>query len=216
MEASIGEAPQPPKFDIWVVSAIILNRVVANCTAAQLNAIPLSEARLRDEGVIPYYKFLRKIVGTLKSAAREHGVTVPVFPEAPADWSEDVSTDYKALAAQFRPHLTEPMRAAMDWYFELRDKDPKPHWASEPAANCVSLELLIQMTQAMGGVMEGSEWEPFKDQITSNEVKWITKAMSEELLRIRAQSGSGWDEEEAKGMAMGQLERVSKFMELGA
>ena len=52
-----GELPRAPKFDIWVVNAIFLARVVVNSIAVQLNAIPGSETRLRNEGMAPFYSF---------------------------------------------------------------------------------------------------------------------------------------------------------------
>ena len=136
-----------------MVNAILLNRVVVNGMAVQLNTIPSSETRLRDEGIAPFYSFLRKLIDTLKSAARERGVTVPAFPDAPADWREELSTDYKSLAALPRPHMTEPIRSTMDWNISLRDRDPKPHWASAPAMNSVTLEIFIPLMEEMGGVL---------------------------------------------------------------
>ena len=210
-----GELPQAPKFDIWVVNAIFLNRIAANGMAVQLNAIPSSETRLRNEAIEPSYYFIRKLVETLKAGAREQGVTVPTFPDAPADWREELSTDYKSLATLFRPHMTEPIRAAMDRNLGLRDRDPKPHWASEPAMNSVTLDIFIPLMGEVGGVLGGSEWGPFKAMMTSDEIKWIARVMGEELLRIRAQPGSGWDEEEAKEMAKGQLMSAAGYLATG-
>ena len=208
-----GELPQAPKFDIWMINAILVNRVVVNNVAIQLNAIPDSETRLRDEGIAPFYSFLRKLIDTLTSGAREQGVTVPAFLEAPAEWREELSTDCKSLVALFRPHLAEPLRAAMDR--NLGSRDPKPHWASAPAMNYVALDVFIPLMEQMDGVLGGSEWGPFKDMMTSDEIKWITKVMGEELLRIRAQPGSGWNEEEAKEMAKGQLASVAGYLAAG-
>ena len=210
-----GEQPQAPKFDIWVVSAISLNRAVANCMAVQLNTIPSSETRLRDEGAEPFYSFIRKIIETLKAGARERGVAVPAFPDAPADWREELSTDYKSLAALLRPHMTEPIRAAMDWNLSLRDRDPKPHWASAPAMNSVAIDIFIPLMEKMGGALGGSEWTPFKAIMTCDEIKWIARVLGEELVRIRAQPGSGWDEKEAKEMAKGQLASVAGYLGAG-
>ena len=210
-----GELPRAPKFDIWVVNAIFYARAVANGVAAQLDAIPGSETRLRNEGIVPFYSFLRKALDTLTSSAHEQGVTVPPFPDALADWSEEASTDYKALAALLRPHMTEPVMAAMDRDFGLRDRDPKLHWASAPAAYFVAIDLFIPLMAQMDGVLVGNEWGPFKAMTTGDEFKWIAKVMGEELLRIRAQPGSGWNEEEAKEMAKGQLMGAAGFIEAG-
>ena len=210
-----GELPRAPKFDIWVVNAIFLARVVVNSIAVQLNAIPGTETRLRNEGIAPFYSFLCKVIDTLKSSAHEKGVTVPAFPDALADWSEEASIDYKALATLFRPHMTEPVKTAMDRNFGLRDRDPKLHWASAPAGNFVTVDLFSPLMVQMGGVLTGSEWGPFKAMMTGDELKWIAKVMGEELLRIRAQPGSGWNEEEAKEMAKGQLASAAGFIEAG-
>ena len=48
-----------------------------------------------------------------------------------------------------------------------------------------------------------------------DEIKWIARIMSEELVRIRAQPGSGWDEEEAKEMAKGQLMSAAGYLAAG-
>ena len=50
-----GGLPQGPKFDIWVVNAILFTRAISNAVAVQLNAIPDSQTRLRDEGIGPQY-----------------------------------------------------------------------------------------------------------------------------------------------------------------
>ena len=212
----IGEAPRAPKFDIWVVNHIFYTRAVLNNVASQLSAIPRTETRLRDEGIIPLYSYLRKIIDTLKSSAREQGVTVPTFPGAPADWREELSTDFKALAVLLRPHMTDPMWAAVDWNFSLRDRDPKPHWASEPATNAATIDVSLQFMAEMNKVLVGSEWGPYKAQVACDEVNWIARVMNEELLRIRAQPGSGWDEEEAKEMVKGQLTSIARLMSIGA
>ena len=210
-----GGAPQAPNFDIWVANHILLYRVCTNAIAFELNAIPRSETRLRDEGVIPCYSFVRNIFNTLKSSAHERGATIPAVPDAPADWAEDVSTDYKALAAQLRPHMAEPAREVMNSTFGLRDRNPKPHWASLVAANSLTLDLFVRMAPAMGGIMRGSEWEPFIAQMTSSELKWIAGVIGEEILKIRAQPGSGWDEEEAKGLAKERLRNMGQMMKVG-
>ena len=212
----IGGAPRAPKFDIWVVNHMLYTRSLINNTAYQLNAIPSSETRLRDEGIIPFYSWLRKLIDTLKSSAREQGVTVPNIPDAPADWREELSTDCKSLAAIFRPHLMEAIRAAVDWNFSLRDRDPKPHWASEPATNSAMLDLVLPLMVTMDSVLAGSEWGPYKAQMASDEIKWIARVMGEELLRIRAQPGSGWEEEEVKEMVKEQLASAIALMSIGA
>ena len=210
-----GGLPQAPKFDIWVVNAILLTRAISNSVAFQLNAIPGTETRLRDEGIVPFYSFLCKLLETLESSARDQGVTVPAFPAAPEDWSEDASTDSKALAALLRPHMLESVRAAMDRTLGLRDLDPKLHWASAPAANFVTADSCISLVAEMDGVLKGSEWGPFKARATCDETKWIAKVMGEELLRIRAQPGSGWDEKEANEIAKGQLTSAAAYMTAG-
>ena len=210
-----GGLPQAPKFDTWVVSAILFTRVISNTVAFQLNAIPSSETRLRDEGIVPNYSFLRKLIDALEFSARDQGVTVPAFPAAPEDWSEDVSTDYKALADQLRPHMVESVRAAMDQILGLRDLDPKIHWASSPAANFVAIDSFISLMAEMDGVLKGSKWGPFKATITCDETKWFARVMGEELLRIRAQPGSGWDEKEASEIAKAQMTNLAAYMTAG-
>ena len=210
-----GGLPQAPKFDIWVVNAILFTRAISNAVAVQLNAIPDSQTRLRDEGIGPQYSFARKLIAALESSARDQGVAVPAFPAAPADWSEDVSTDPKALAALLRPHMVEPIRVAMGQILGLRDLVPKIHWASAPAANSVALDSCISLVAEMDGVLKGSEWGPFKARITCDETKWFVRVMGEELLRIRAQPGSGWDEKEANEITKGQMACLAAYMTAG-
>ena len=205
-----------PKFDVWVVNAILLTRVLSNSAAFQLNAVPGSETRLRDEGMVPHYFFLRKLIDALESSAHDQGVTVPAFPAAPADWSADVSTDSKALAAQLRPHMVESVRVAMDQILGFRDIEPKLHWASAPAGNYTAVDNCMSLVAEMDGVLKGSEWGPFKARITCDETKWFARVMGEELLRIRAQPGSGWDEEEANEIAKGQMTSLAAYMTAGA
>ena len=210
-----GEAPTALNFGVWAVNHILLYRAGSNNLASQLNVIPRSETRLRDEGIIPFYSLLRDITSTLKSSARERGVTVPPIPDAPEDWKKEAATDYKALAAQFRPRLAEPAKATMDWILGSRDRDPKLHWASRVAVSSVSLNLFIEMMPAMGETMGGGEWDSFVAQVTSNEFRRTAGIINEEILRIRAQPESGWDEEEAKRVVKEQLGYRKKTMKVG-
>ena len=52
---------------------------------------------------------------------------------------------------------------AIDWNLGSRDRDPKPHWASEPASNCVALGELIPMALGLDeelGVASGDRSKP--------------------------------------------------------
>ena len=210
---SIGEAAI--NFDVWAVNHTLIYRAGANNMAFHLNTIPRSETRLRDEGIIPLYACMRNISNTLKSSARELGVSVPDIPSAPEDWNDEASTDSQALATEIRPRLAEPVRASMDWIFGSRDRSPRLHWTSRVAVTSVALDLLTRAAIAIGGMMEGSGWEPYVAQMTSDELKWITGVIKEELLRIRAQPGSGWDEEEAKRVVTDQLGVMKEIMAIG-
>ena len=72
----------------------------------------------------------------------------------------------------------------MDWTLGLREGVPEPDWTSSVAALSVLLDLTIGMAPAMGGMMGGSEWG-------RNELDEMAGAMREEILRTRAQPGSG-------------------------
>jgi len=213
--SSTEEAPTALNADVWAVNTILICRAGVNNLASQLSVIPRSETRLRDEGIIPLYSFLRNITNTLKSSARELGVTVPDIPDAPEDWNEEASTNHTALAAQLSPRLAEPARASMDWIIGSRDRDPKLHWASRLAVTSLSLDMYTRALPAMGGVMGGSEWEPFMAQATGDELKGIARVINEEILRIRAQPGSGWDEEEAKRVVKEQLAYRKETIRVG-
>ena len=203
-----GEKPPAPSIDTWIVNTIILNRARANSLASLLNAIPSSETRLRDEGIVPFYSLLRNLANNLKSSARERGLAVPAVPDTPEAWGEEASTDPKALAAQLRPQLAEPARVALDWNFGLRDRNPRPHWSSEAAANSVSLDLFLRVAPAMAA----TEWGPFIAQTTNDEIKGVAAVISEEILKVRAQPGSGWGEEEAKGLVFEYLGSMREAM----
>ena len=209
------EASLPPNFDIWVANFVLIYRVGGTVLATELDNIPDSETRLRDEGVVPFYSLVRDIFNTLKSSAHERGVAIPAFPDPPADWREELSTDYKALAAQFRPHLVEPARVMVDSAFGVWERDPKPHWTSRVAVDSVSLETFVRMAPAMGGMMGGSEWGSYTALLASDELKRVAAVINEEILRIRAQPGSGWDEEEAKRLVMEHLETTKGIMAVG-
>ena len=72
----------------------------------------------------------------------------------------------------------------MDWALGLRERVPEPNWTSSVATLLVLLDLTIGMAPEMGGMMGGSEWG-------SNELDEMAGVMREEMLRIRAQPGSG-------------------------
>jgi len=215
LDILIGEAPTAVNFDVWAVNNILSLRAGANNLAFHLNSIPLSETRLRDEGIIPFYSFLRKIINTLKSSAHELGVTLPDIPNAPEDWNEEASTDSKALAAEIRPHLAEPIRPVVDWIFASRDRDPRLHWTSRMAVTSVVPDQLTRAVLAMRGTVGGSEWGSFVAQMASDELKGIAEVFNQEILRIRAQPGSGWDEEEAKKEVEFQFGNLKDLTKVG-
>ena len=213
--SSPPELPRALNFDVWAANQIPLCRVGANALAHQLTVIPDSETRLREEGIIPYYNFTCNLGNVIKSSAHPRGLAAAAIPDAPAVWSEDVSTDHKALAAQFHPHLAGPAQAVMGWHFGLRERDPEPHWTSVVAGYSVVLDMFVAMMPAVSGVMTGSEWAPFVAQMTSDDLKGITNVIREEILRIRAQPGSGWNEEEAKALVQEQLGLAAGMMTVG-
>jgi len=217
--AAAIETGVPPtlNYDIWVVNSIILHRTGASTVAAQLNIIPSSETRLRNEGFIPFYSHVRKTIDTLKSSARERGLTFPDIPDIPEDWREEAASDYKSLAAQLRPHLAEQAKVTMDWNSGILDRDSKPHWTSLVAAYSASFDLFLRMEPALcgpGGAMGGSEWGPYLALMAStrDEFDGFARVFREEILRIRAQPGSGWGEEEAKGITEGHMGAMMGLM----
>ena len=215
--SSPPELPRALNFDVWAANQIPHCRVAANSLAYQLTVIPESETRLREEGVIPYYNFMRNAGDVIKSSAHSRGLAAAAAtPDAPADWSEDISTDHKALAAQLHPHLAEPAQAVIGWHVDLRERDSKPHWTSVVAGYSVILDMLVVMMPVVSGVMTGSEWAPFMAQMTSDNLKGIADVFREEILRIRAQPGSGWNEEEAKALVQEQLALAAGMMAVGA
>jgi hypothetical protein len=143
-------------------------------------------------------------------------VAVPDIPDIPADWTEEVSTDYKTLIAKLRPHAAEPVRDAMDWATRFQAQDTKPHWASVAAAFSAPSDMFIKMAPAMGGMMGGSESGNFVAMMTSDELVSIVRVFNEELLRVRAQPGSGWNEEEAKNLVKEHLENIKRVISVGA
>ena len=168
---------------------------------------------------------MRNLVNILKSSAHKRGLAVPSIPEIPEDWSEEASNDSKALAAQFHPHMAEPARAVMNWNSRLYDRVRKPHWASVMAAHAVSLDLFLQMAPSISAVRGGSEWVPYMAYMTSDEFKEIVGVINEELVRVRDQqvaaldessAGSGWNEDEAKGVVMEHLGNMAGIMSVGA
>lgn len=84
------------------------------------------------------------------------------------------------------------------------------------AVNSPSLDLYLRLVPAMGGVIGGREWAPFVALVTSDELKVIAGTTSEKILTIRAQSGSGWDEEEeAKSLVKEYLGSMAGVKKVG-
>ena len=213
--SSDRESAKDVDFGVWAANSILRYRAGANNLAFLLNITPHSETRLRDEGIIPFYHLTRNITSTLKASARELGVTVPDIPNPPEDWNKEASTDSKALAAEILPLLAEPVRPIVEWMFTSRDRNPGLHWTSRLAVSSVVPELLTRTVLAMDGTVGGSEWASFVAQVTGKEFKEISRVVNEELLRIRAQPGSGWNEEEARRVVEGQLANLQGMMNIG-
>ena len=67
----------------------------------------------------------------------------------------------------------------------------------------------------MGRITEGSEWGPYTVLLASDGLKRIAGVINEETLRIRAQPGSGWDEEEAKRLVTEHLGNTTGLITVG-
>ena len=211
---STGEAVTVTNFDVWAVNNILRLRAGSNYLVFHLSAIPTSETRLRDEGIIPLYSFWRELSSIIRSSARELGAAVPDIPEAPRDWNEEASTDSNALAAEILPHLAEPARQIVDWILSSRGRDPRLHWTSRLAVTSLVPGLILRAALAIGGT-EDSVLGPYVARATSDEFKRIAGVINEELLRIRAQPGSGWNEEEARRVVDGQFGNLKGMTKAG-
>ena len=143
-------------------------------------------------------------------------MAVPDIPDVPEDWNEEASVDSKALAAEIRPRLAESVRPVVDWIFGSRDRNPGVHWTSRVAVSSVAPYLLVRGVVAVGGIVGGSKWESFMAQVTGNKFEEIAGVINEEVLRIRAQPGSGWNEEEARRVVTQQFGNLKDMLKVGA
>lgn len=207
--------PAPSNFDVFFLNNLLLNRWGAHYLSALLVIIPTSETRLRNDGIVTMYNCVRDLISIFKDLAHKRQITVPPFPEIPADWKEEAAIDYKTLHAALLPHVVKPVKGYIEYATELITTEGKYHWTSLVAPLSVSADAYLDTMETANGLVGtigDKTLAPYTEAVTGKELVESARAMREEIMRIRSRAeDTGWREEEAKGITVEHLRNMKEF-----
>lgn len=177
-----------------------------------LSVVPPSQARLRDEGLALYYEVGRGLTSTFKSVAQQRGVTLPPFPDIPADWRDGLAIDTETLYAALEPHAAGPVK-------EMMDPKGRYYWESLVASISVGSDVYLDtvaVTSTSPGTPGDATLAPYKGAMGNEELARCARVLREEVTKARSQAGeTGWREDEAREVVTKHMDLSKGFWSLG-
>lgn len=221
---NISESVTPFKSSInqdltgWVNTTYACNRAGAHFIATLIKHIPTSETRLRDDGLIPFYKGTCGLGDSLVEMAQRNNITLAPCEKLRPDYLRECEIDERTLTTELAPYVAPQMTGMLDLLGKLSVGIQQYHWTSLVAFLGVSSEAFINQAAAKKGVttLDNHSHAPFIRAISSETMLAASKVIIEELARLRDQApSSGWREEEAQELAVEHLKMVAKHQSVG-
>lgn len=150
----------------------------------------------------------------LNGIARQRGVTLPPFPDALEDWSEEAATDSEKLSTALEVGTDEITKQMIDYQVKVTRTKGEHHWGSLVALIAVAAEVYIKtLVTAEDSVKAlGDEMLAKYRELGYEELAKYTRVMTEEMARVRNEAGeTGWREEEAKELVAEHMKRSRAF-----
>ena len=202
----LSEQDQPP----WVHNCYACHRLGMHAIAKIVNSVPLSESRLRDQGLIPFYEGACDLADDLRTLAQQHNFTLAPCEDLRHDYLQECEVDDRALIGALAPYIVPQQKGMLDHLVKLTTGHQQLHWTSMVAFVGVGSEFFINQTTAGEGIAaldkpSGALFVP------NAKTRAAAKVIMEEVVRLRDQSSSsGWNEKEAQELATGYLAVVPK------
>ncbi|KAF8542155.1 hypothetical protein BDD12DRAFT_877066 [Trichophaea hybrida] len=190
----ISSAPHDP--NVFTVNDALLNRWAAHDLAYTLTLVLESEAHLRSEALIPFYRCIRERRNALKTILQKKGLTT--IYEAMLPYLEKLMQDYLLYTAKTTcledyhwSSLVAKHSVVTDIFFDSYDS------VKNPADQQFSLKNYVE--HIMGEETLGL----YMAEFVEDRFGVCLRVLREEVMRIRESTETGWREEEAKELTMG-------------
>jgi len=194
----------------WLTQTILCNRWGAHYISILLSIIPSSETLLRDEGLIPFYGHVASLSKVLEGIAQEKQITVPSYPDVPADWKDEAAIDGETLHATLVSQTTGPVKEVIDHMAAALKQGYR--WESLVALIGVSANVYLDpvaIARNSAASTAGGTMAPFSQVLSDGVMFKSATVLNKELERYR--NGPGWKEEEAKKLSAENLRLLRKY-----
>jgi len=204
----------------WTLTTYCFNRWSLQFLSNLINIIPSTEARLRNEGFVPYYKAMYDINGGLVEIAKKNQIPLPPFPAIFPDYEKEASDVSKdTLGATLLPQVALPIKPLLDTMGDLMSGDKGYHWGSLAAFAGVAAAAYsnaVKATKESKSTPGDLTIAPFVQPLISENTMEGCKVMMEELVRCREEaSRTGWKDDEARELAQEFVKYFAKFSSVG-
>jgi len=204
----------------WTLTTYCCSRWSLHYIARLINLIPSTEARLRNEGFIPYYESICEGTTGLTKIAQQNQISLPPFPDPLPDYEKETSDVSKeTLGATLLPRVALPIKPLCDTMGDLMRDDHGYHWGSLAAFIGVAADeyfSAVNTTKKSKSTPGERTIAPFIEPVTTEKMLQACKVIREELLRCREEaSRTGWKDEEARGLAQEFVRYFKKFPSMG-
>ena len=204
----------------WAVATYCTSRWALHYLSHLINRIPSTEARLRNEGFIPYYKAMYDLNAGLIEIAQQNQIPLPPFPATSPDYEREASDISKdTLGATLLPQVALPIKPMLDTMGDLMRGYQSYHWGSLAAFTGVSADAYsnaVKATKESKSTPGERTIAPFIQCFTCEDTLGACKVMREELVRCREEaSRTGWKDDEARELAQGCIKHFAKFSSVG-
>lgn len=201
----------------WVNTTYACNRAGAHFIATLIKQVPRSEARLRDQGLIPFYDGTCDLSDALTTMASQHNITLAPCERLHRDYLQQCEIDERT-STTVRSFVAPQMQGMLDLLDKITTGVYQYHWTSLVAFMGVSSEAFINQAAARKTVtaLDNHSHAPFIQAIASEKMLAASKVIMEDLARLREQSSSsGWREQEAQELAVEHLKMIPKHESVG-
>lgn len=214
--ASTSSTCARPDAKTIVLNTLLLNRWGIHSLSTVIDAVPLSQDRLRNEGLIPFYTYLVTANRKIKEIALTQGVAVPSYPDVCDDHAKECALDDEALLAKLAPHVTGPPAHLLEGGAKVVRARQKYHWGTLVAHLAVAAEIMSTQMQCGKNTVTAiacEELAPLKEFVVDKVMAETMGVIGEEMMKCRSGAATtGWREEEAKELVTEHAKLMKTYL----
>lgn len=201
----------------WLLNVYPTHRVGLHLISHSIKRVPTSEVRLRDEGIIPFFKACRDANDGLVEIAQRNGITLPNISPPHLDWRQEVEVDIQTLVTNLDLPLAPVIKENLDLMIQLHN-DQACHWTSLVAFIGGPSDIFTDHVDSAKYAtnFEGHAQAPFLKPLASESSVQAMKVMREELVKYKENAErTGWRDDEARDLVEKHLKFAKILPEVG-